>query len=117
MWNTKFLNSCYVDVSECGLDFAAFDVVCHVFDNGVWVVWCSLYVSVCMLTVSNALLMSCANVIMRSGGLFWLKPVAMVMFMLCSAVLVEWLLLKPCCLEMCGMYGCSVFSSVLLSLR
>ena len=36
--------------------------------------------------------------------------------MLCSAVFVVWLLLKPCCVEMCGMlfvmYGCSVFSSV-----
>ena len=43
------------------------------------------------------------------------------LFILCSAVLVEWLLLKPCCVEMCGMlfvmYGSSVFSSVLLSLR
>ena len=72
--------------------------------------------SVCMLTVSNAFLMSSANVIVRSGGLFWLKPVAMVLFMLCSDVLVEWLLLKPCCVEMCGMsfvmYGSSVFSSI-----
>ena len=41
--------------------------------------------------------------LVRSDGLFWLKPVAMVLFMLCSAVLVEWLLLKPCCVEMCGM--------------
>ena len=41
-----------------------------------------------------------ATVIVRSGGLFWLKPVAMVSFMLCSAVLVEWLPLKPCCVEM-----------------
>ena len=69
-----------------------------------------------MLTVSNALLVSSAAVNVRSGGLFWLKPVAMVLFMLCSAVLVEWLLLKPCCVEMCGMlfvmYGSSVFSSV-----
>ena len=68
-----------------------------------------------MLNASNALLMSNATVIVRSGGLFWLKPVAMVLFMLCSAVLVEWLLLKPCCVEMCGilfvMYGSSVFSS------
>ena len=74
-----------------------------------------------MLTVSNDLLMSSVTVIVRSDGLFWLKPVAMVLFMLCSAVLVEWLLLKPCCVEMCGMlfamYGTSVFSSVLLSLR
>ena len=69
-----------------------------------------------MLTVSNALLMSTATVIVRSGSLLWLKPVAMVLFMLCSAVLAEWLLLKPCCVEMCGMlfvmYGSSVLSSV-----
>ena len=74
-----------------------------------------------MLTVSNALLMSSATVIVRSGGLFWLKPVAMVLLLLCSVVLVEWLLLKPCCVEMCGMLfvmcGSSVFFSVLLSLR
>ena len=71
-----------------------------------------------MLTVSNALLMSSATAIVRSGGLFWLKPVAIV---LCSAVLVEWLLLKSCCVEICGMllviYGSSVFFSVLISLR
>ena len=73
-------------------------------------------VCVCMLTVSNALLMSSATVIVRSGGLFWLKPLATMLFVLCSAVLVEWLLLKPCCVEMCGMlyvmYGSIVFSSV-----
>ena len=85
-------------------------IVCGLF------VWCRLCVSVCMSTVPNALLMSSATVIVRSGGLFWLKPVAMVLFMFCSAVLLEWLLLKPCCVEMCGMlfvvYGSSVFSSV-----
>ena len=37
-----------------------------------------------MLTVSNVLLMSSATVIVHSGGLFWLKPVVMVLFMLCS---------------------------------
>ena len=42
-----------------------------------------------MLTVSNALLMSSATVSVRSGGLFSLKPVAMVLFMVCSAVIVE----------------------------
>ena len=61
-----------------------------------------------MLTVSNALLMSSATVIVCSGGLFWLKHVAMVLFMLCSSVLVEWLLLKPCCVKMCVFY--SVFA-------
>ena len=69
-----------------------------------------------MLTVSNALLMSSATVIVRSGGLFWLKPGAMVLFTLCTVVLSEWLLLKPCCVEMCGMlfvmYGSSFFSNV-----
>ena len=74
-----------------------------------------------MLTVSNVLLMSSATVMVRSGSFILLKPVAMVLFMLCSAVLVEWLLLKPCCVEMCGilfvMYGSSVFSSVFLLVR
>ena len=54
----------------------------------------SYYFDIKML---NALLMSSAIVIVRYDGLFWLKPIAMVLFMLCSAVLVEWLLLKPCC--------------------
>ena len=53
-------------------------MVCGMF------VWCSLCVSVCILTVMNALFMSSATVIVRSGGLFWLYPVAMVLFMLCS---------------------------------
>ena len=78
-------------------------MVCGMF------VWCSLCVSVCMFTVSNYFLVSTATVIVRSGGLFWLNPVAMVLFMLSSTVLVEWLLLKPCCVEM---YGSSVFSNV-----
>ena len=38
------------------------------------------------------------------------------LFLLCSDVLVEWLILKQWCVEMCGMlfvmYGSSVFSSV-----
>ena len=42
-----------------------------------------------MLTVSYALLMCSATVILCSGGMFWLKPVGMVLFMLCSAVLIE----------------------------
>ena len=40
-----------------------------------------------MVTVSNALLISSATRIVRSVGLFWLKHVPMVLFMLCSAVL------------------------------
>ena len=51
-------------------------------------VLCSLCVSECMFTVSNVLPMSSSTAIVRSAGLFWLKPVAMV-FILCSAVVVE----------------------------
>ena len=54
-----------------------------------------------MLTVLNALLISSATVLVRSGGLFGLKSVAMVLCMLCSAVPVEWLLLKQCCVACC----------------
>ena len=42
-----------------------------------------------MKTVSNTFLIFIATVIVCSGGLFCLKHVAMVLFMLCSAVLVE----------------------------
>ena len=48
----------------------------------------SFSITVCMFTVSNALLM---------GGMGWLKPVATVLLMLCSAVFVECLVLNPCC--------------------
>ena len=54
---------------------------------------------------------------MHSGGLFWLKPIAMMLFMLCSAVVVEWLLLKPCCVEICGMLLVMYGVAFLLSLR
>ena len=49
-------------------------------------VWCSVCQSGCMLAMSNALLMSSATTIVRSAGLFWLKHVAMVVFILCCVV-------------------------------
>ena len=55
-----------------------------------------------MFTVSSALLMSNATAMMRVGGMGWLKPVATVLLMLCSAVLVECLVLNPCCVVMFG---------------
>ena len=69
------------------------------------VAWCNL----CM---SNDLLMSTATAIVGSGGLFRLKPVAMV---LCSGVLVKWLPLKPCCVEGSDMslYNVQMFMSLL----
>ena len=87
----------------------------HVVDVSICIVLRAFVVCVCILTVSNVLLMSSVNVSVRVSGLFWLKPVAMVFFILCSALLVECLILKPCCVEICGvlfvMYGSSVFSS------
>ena len=46
----------------------------------------SLSVNVYMFTMSNALLMSNAITIVHVGGMGWLKPVATVLLMLCSAV-------------------------------
>ena len=54
-----------------------------------------------MLTVGNDFLISSAIVIVRYAGLFSLKPVMMVLFMVWSSVFVEWSLLKPFCVEMC----------------
>ena len=50
---------------------------------------CSLLMSECMLTVSKALDMSKATVIVLCGGFCWLNPCVMLLLMLCSAVVVE----------------------------
>ena len=55
-------------------------MVCGMF------VWCSLCVSVCLFTRYNALLMSGATVLCVLVS--WLKHVAMVLFKLCSVVIV-----------------------------
>ena len=102
-------------VPECCVYHASFDVVCDVSEYGM-LVCVSLSINVCMFTVSNALLMSNATAIVRVGGMCWLKPVATVLLMLCSAVFVECLVLNPCCVVMfgmfCVMYGRITFSSV-----
>ena len=49
----------------------------------------SVSVNVFMFTVSNAFLVSNATAIVRVGEMGWLKPVATVLLMLCSAVFVE----------------------------
>ena len=70
----------------------------------------SLSINVCMLLMSNA------TAIVRVGGMGWLKPVATVLLMLCSSVLVECLVLNPCCVVKFGMfcviYGRITFSTV-----
>ena len=59
-------------------------------------VWRSFCMSVCMFTVSKALDMSRAVMIVRFGGFFVLKPCVIVLLMVCSAVIVEYCGLKPC---------------------
>ena len=49
----------------------------------------SFLISVCMFTVSKALLILSATVIVRAGGTIWL-------FSVCSAVTVECCVLYPC---------------------
>ena len=77
----------------------------------------SLCVSVCRFTVSNALDISSAIASVLCGGLCWLKPVVMMLFILCRAVVVECCFRKPCwCV--CGVkldvrYGRIIFSRVL----
>ena len=45
-------------------------------------------ISMCMLIVSKALIISSATVIIRAGGAIWLNPFATVLFNVCSAVTV-----------------------------
>ena len=48
----------------------------------------SFLISVCMFIVSKSLLISSATVIVRAGGVIWLKPFATVLFTVCSAITV-----------------------------
>ena len=50
---------------------------------------CSSFpISVCMIIVSKALLISSATVIVRARGTIWLNPFATELFNVCSAVTV-----------------------------
>ena len=62
---------------------------------GMFVLW-SFWMRVWRWTVSNALLMSSAIAIVRCGGCFLLNPVVIMLFMWCSAVVVDLCCLKPC---------------------
>ena len=48
----------------------------------------SFLISVCMFTVSKALFISSATVIVRAGGAIWLNPFATVLFYVYSPVTV-----------------------------
>ena len=76
-----------------------------------------LSINVCMFTVSNALLMSNATAMVRVGGMGWLKPIATVLLMLCSAVFVECSVLNPCCVVLVCSVLCKEESPSRVSLR
>ena len=58
-----------------------------------------------LISVSKALLISSATVIVRAGGAIWLNPFATVLFSVCSAVTVECCVLYPCCMGVFGMFA------------
>ena len=69
--------------SICCVGFASLNVVCDV--HGMFV--CSSFlISVCMLIVSKALLISSATVIVHAGRAIWFNPFATVLFSVCSAI-------------------------------
>ena len=70
----------------------------------------SFLISLCMVIVSKALLISSATVIVRAEGAIWLNPFATVLFSVCSAVTVECCVLYPCCM---GLYEVPLFVSLL----
>ena len=67
---------------------------------------CSIFlISVCMFTVSKALLISSATVIVRAGGAIWLNPFATVLFSVCSTVTVDCCVLYPCYMGVFDMFA------------
>ena len=65
----------------------------------------SFLISVCMFIVSKVWLISSATVIVCAGGAIWLNPFATVLFIVCSAVTVEYCVLYPCCVGLFSMFA------------
>ena len=65
----------------------------------------SFLISVCMFIVSKALLISSGTVIVRTGGTIRLNPFAMLLFSVCSVVIVECRVLYPCCMGVFDMFA------------
>src|SRR5271165_2399421 len=73
--------------------------------------------SVCVFTVSKALDMSRATIIVRWCGFLMLNPCEIFSCILCRAVDVECSFLNPCCVSVLGMFcvmsGSMIFSRIL----
>ena len=107
MWNASFklmLSGCVVSI--CCVGFVSLVVVCDKLMIVPGIIVCSSFlISVCMIMVSKALLISSATVNVRAGGVIWLNPFATVLFSVCSAVTVVCCVLYPCCMDVFGMFA------------
>ena len=93
-------------ISTCCVGFASLDVVFDEPNGCAWNVGRSSFlIIVCMFIVSKSLLISSATMIVRAGGAIWLNPFATVLFNVCSAVIVEYCILYPCCMSVFGMFA------------
>ena len=96
MWNASFkltLFGCVISI--CCVGF----VLNLMIAPGMFV--CSSF----LISVSKALLISSATVIVRAGGAICLNPFATVLFSLCSAITVECCVLYPCCMGVFGIFA------------
>ena len=91
----------------CCVCFASLDVVCDELHDCAWYLGLQKLSDkcVCMFTVSKALLISSATVIIRAGGAIWLNPFATMLFTVCSAFTAECCVLYPCYMCVFGMFA------------
>ena len=80
----------------------------------VMLVCMSLLMSLSTFTVSSALFISSDTVVVHGGGCFWLKLVAMELFILCNAVSVEWFLLEMYCVVFVWNVVCNIWKLCLM---
>ena len=64
-----------------------------------------LVCSTFLISLSKALFISSAKVIVRAGGAIWLNLFAKVLYTVCSAVTVECSVLYPCCVGVFGTFA------------
>ena len=80
-----------------------------------------MHMGLCVLTVSNTLVISNATVIVRAGVCFWLMLVAIVLFISDTNVSIDLVLIFKCCVvirEMLFvMHGSTVFSGILANVE
>ena len=80
-----------------------------------------MHMGLCVLTVSNTLVIPNATVIVRAGVCFWLMLVAIVLFISDTNVSIDLVLIFKCCVvirEMLFvMHGSTVFSGILANVE